>query len=180
MCTIYFRISNYYIIIIKKKRFAKIKRKCFYLTYIWKFFVCFQYLCIMSNYVHTYQLPTCGLTSSAATQRLHKNRAQPGMAFPNLIYWRHLDKSQSVISFDVVQKTRLPRERSLQEADTPRIDYHYVTWARLPPCSSCVRTSNPGEKARIINVRAGPLMDRGSPIRIRTNVVCGSSCVDAL
>jgi len=50
------------------------------------------------------------LTSSAATQRLHKNQVQSGMAFPNLIYWRHLDKSQSVISFDVVQKTRLPRE----------------------------------------------------------------------
>lgn len=123
------------------------------------------------------------LTSSAATlSRLrHKNRAQSGMAFPNLIYWRHLDKSQSVISFDVVQKTLGYRARPLQEADTPRIGYHYVTWARLPPpCSSCVRTSNPGEKARIINVRAGPLMDRGSPIRTRTNVVCGSSCVDAL
>lgn len=39
------------------------------------------------------------LTSSAATQRPHKNRAQSGIAFPNLIYWRHLDKSQSVISF---------------------------------------------------------------------------------
>lgn len=59
-------------------------------------------------YISTSNL--CSFTSSATTQRLHKNRAQSGMAFPNLIYWRHLDKSQSVISFDVVQKMRLPRE----------------------------------------------------------------------
>lgn len=37
-----------------------------------------------------------------------KNRAESSMAFSNLIYRRRLDKLQNVISFDVVQRTRLP------------------------------------------------------------------------
>lgn len=61
----------------------------------------------------------CPFTSSAVAWRPDKNQAQSGTAFPNLIYRRHLDKSQSVISFDAAQKTRLPRETPLQEADTP-------------------------------------------------------------
>jgi len=38
---------------------------------------------------------------AAAARQSGKNWAQSGTVFPNLIYWRHLDKSQSVISFDV-------------------------------------------------------------------------------
>lgn len=126
------------------------------------------------------QLAHLPFTSSAVAQRLlrQKNPSRirawkegEGGGLPNLIYRRHLDKLQSVISFDAAQRTRrLPcAERPLQEADSgrdARIGYHYVTWARLLlPCAaraSALRQSG-REKARIINVRAVPLMDRGPP-----------------
>lgn len=67
-----------------------------------------------------------------------------------------------MISFDMTQKMRLPRE--------PASGSRYIV-DRLPlrhldkvATSQLARPhGNPGEKARIINVRAGPLMDRGLP-----------------
>lgn len=86
----------------------------------------------------------------------------PSLSQPNLIYWCRLDELQTVISFDMAQKMRLPHE--LASGSRYIVDWLPLRHLDKVATLQLVRPhGNPGEKARIINVRAGPLMDRGLP-----------------
>lgn len=113
------------------------------------------------DYAQVYQFPTRVLSHQQSLLSDATNTVSD-LPRPNLIYRCRLDELQSVISFDTAQKMRLPHE--------PASGSRYIV-DRLPLRHSDKAATlqlarphgNPGEKARIINVRAGPLMDRGLP-----------------